>query len=751
MKHGLVFLLLLVCASTAVVDAQTARSISNPQPFMVGARQTALGATVPTMKGDLNSLFVNPASVANVEVIPFSLTSQKVIGVFDYQLINAAWPFELPLPYNGEFIQQKVALGLSYGRNALESIPETIFQDNRVRQVGSFSAGYDILQLSAGSEWFDFYGFNTISGGIALKSFRQFIGGDSRSAFGADVGAIGTIYYNKDNIDKIHFGASILNLLSTGLVWDKSQQEAFLPLQVFAGVQVDMFEETLSLFAQNDIKGLSVGGEYLLQENIYVRGSSNFSDLGAGLGLKFDNLATGISDQDYSLRIDYSYTHHFEDENLDPNHAFSVSILGATRPKAPKILYPKKKFVTPENKLTLSGIGPRDTSVQIYNNNALSRTAYSDRFGNWSFKNFPLREGTNNIYLVAYSIDKDASIQSEIVDVRSDTTPPTFSVQIYPNGVDKLAISVAANEPLRQIDSGLDGQALPFSKVDDNTWSATIPMPETMKSKTSPPDALKNLQLFAVDAVGNQTKVENYPFFAAVSFPTDKTVHYKDSIRFLGKSSPQVISMDVDGTPIYVDPEQNFSLSKPLKLGKNLLTLRLRTAKDTHLSYTLRVLRLKTFPDLTRDIKERREIEFLATLEVLDGDDDGKFYPNKDVTRRYLTRMMVKILKLPTPKTTSDLFRDVPKNDPDAPYIQAAIENGLAFAFPDGTFKPDQPLTLSEALFLLGNARIVDAQADLNEDQYIKRRELAQYLAYSARYEMQIERLIDWEKGYQQQ
>ena len=90
----------------------------------------------------------------------------------------------------------------------------------------------------------------------------------------------------------------------------------------------------------------------------------------------------------------------------------------------------------------------------------------------------------------------------------------------------------------------------------------------------------------------------------------------------------------------------------------------------------------------------------------------------------------------------------MPKTDPDAPYIQAAVENGLAFAYPDGTFKADQPLTLSEALFLLSNARIVDAQPELDEDQYIKRRELAQYLSYSPRYELQIERLIDWERGY---
>jgi hypothetical protein len=737
MKYLLLIISLFFYSATNI-QAQTARAISNPQVFMVGARQAALGSTVPTMKGDLNSLFVNPAAVANVESIPFSVTSQKVISVFDYKLLNVAWPFELPLPYNGTFIKQKVAIGLSYGSNTLDDIPETIFMDDRIRQVGSYSAGFDIVQLSAGTEWFDIYGIDTLSGGIAIKNFRQFIGGSSRSAMGIDLGVIGTLYYNKDNIDKIHFGTSILNLLSTGLIWDDTEQEAFIPLEVFAGIQVDMFDETLSLFAQNNVKGMSVGAEYLIQENMYVRGSSNMSDIGAGLGLKFDNLAPGISDQDYSLRIDYSYTHHLDPVDLDPNFALSVSLLGSSRPKAPRILYPENKFVTAENVVTLSGIGPRDTSVQIYNNNALTRTSYTDRFGNWTFKRFPLKEGTNNISLLAYSIDKDISIDSEVVSIQSDTTPPTFSVQIYPEGINTLVIAVKSNEPLRQIDSGLDGEALVFSNTENHQWLAKTPMPSVMKSAGAPPDTLKNIQLFAVDLVGNQTKVENYPFFASLSFPNDKTVHYKDSIRFLGKSSPQVLGIDVDGSPIYVDPEQNFSLSKTLKLGKNLLTL----------SYPLRILRLKTFPDLTRAIRERREIEFLATLEVLDGDSDGNFYPNKEVTRRYLTRMMVNVLKIETSEPSYNLFRDVPKTDPDAAYIQAAIENGLVFAYPDGTFKPDQPLTLSEALFLLSNARIVDAQPELDEDQYIRRRELAQYLAYSPRYELQIERLIDWERGY---
>ena len=35
-----------------------------------------------------------------------------------------------------------------------------------------------------------------------------------------------------------------------------------------------------------------------------------------------------------------------------------------------------------------------------------------------------------------------------------------------------------------------------------------------------------------------------------------------------------------------------------------------------------------------------------------------------------------------------DLFNDVPSTHPFATYIQYALNNGLIFAFSDGTFKP---------------------------------------------------------------
>jgi hypothetical protein len=144
-----------------------------------------------------------------------------------------------------------------------------------------------------------------------------------------------------------------------------------------------------------------------------------------------------------------------------------------------------------------------------------------------------------------------------------------------------------------------------------------------------------------------------------------------------------------------------------------------------------------------------REIEFLSTLGVLHGESDNKFYPTRFVTRDYITKIIVLALdETISDSVTDDVFVDVPKNHPYAKYIQAGISTGVVFAFPDGSFRPDRPLTLSEAVYMLSNAGVIDYEEVDEEDKYVTRAELAEFLAYTAKFERRIETLIEWEVGY---
>jgi len=753
MKHFLAWVLLICWVGTLGAQSHT---IPNVQIQMVGSRFQSLGGANPVIADDITGVMINPAA-AGVEATPFAMSTQKVLGAFDYKFYGGSFGFDIPSPFIPK-AKLPLIISLAYGSVGLDNIPETTKDGSTFRQISSFTQGFDVFQVGASSQVYDMFGFNVFSAGASAKMVRESLASRTRSGIGIDFGGIGTYYLSNLPIEKLHVGASIQNLLSTSMSWKVPNSptdttlvtdEAQLPLSIFIGARADLMDDQLSLFIHNTNEGLAVGSEYYLLKTMALRGSTNLKTFSLGTGLLFENIGSGIGERDYSIRLDTNYTQNVFPFESDPNYSLSISVLGETRPKAPQILVPGQETTTREKTIKITGVGPRTTTIRVYNNNSLVRTLNSDRYGNWSFEKLPLKEGKNTLTIQAYSIDKDASLNSDPVLVTSDSEPPVLTTKVTLDGTKNLKITVEGQEALSTVKGQFEGRSLVFKEdAKALVWTASIPLPPEFQSNAVMPNKLKSLSLTGTDKAGNQTENQVHEFFVAVTFPQDKMVHYKDDIRFIGKSSKMVKSLMLNSDTVYVDPKQNFSSAVRLKPGKNLVKLKVKTLDDNDITYTTRVLRLVTFPDLDKTVKERREIEFLATLGILDGDEDGKFYPNRTVTRRYITRMMVKVKKFPVDQQAQSLFPDVPSNDPDAAYIQTAIQNGLIFAYPDGTFKPDQPLTLSEALFLLSNSGIVDETQVTDENQYITRRELAQYLAYTPRYEIQIERLIDWEKGY---
>ena len=303
---------------------------------------------------------------------------------------------------------------------------------------------------------------------------------------------------------------------------------------------------------------------------------------------------------------------------------------------------------------------------------------------------------------------------------------------------------------MREVNARIDRKSLVFRNDDGNkkVWLAESQAPERMADNSYVSKEMSMLKLYAKDLAGNAMDMVKIPFFIGIDFPKDKYVQYKEKVRVIGKSSLLSKSVAINGKTVFVDEDQNFSLSVPLKPGKNLLEVEVESKNDQILTYVMRILSLTSFPDIQSGIKQRREIEFMATLGVITGDKDGNFYPNENVTRRYITKMMVEASKTPLDPVEGDVFADVASDDPDAAYIQTAVMNGLVFAFPDGTFKPDRPLTLSEAVSMLSNAYIIGDQEVEDTGEFLKRKELAMFLAYTPKYEPKVERLINWETGY---
>ena len=759
------FVLLFMFVFNLNLSAVT-KTISNPQSIMTGARGLSLGGS-PVLEGDLSNVIVNPSSISDINQLPFSITSQKLLGEFSYLLFSVGMPKTVVYKKDDEIKRIKFGFGLSYANLNLKDIPKTEIYNDLPYQTGSFNSGFNVLHLSAGTKFYEIYSLNKISVGTALKFVNQYVSSESASTFGIDFGVMATKYIEYLQLDSVEFGGAIQNLMSPAMKFDKTGNEASLPMSLYLGGKLNLFNDRLSLLSSLNDQGLSFGIEYELEEGMQVRSSSNFDYYSLGAGLILDNIPTGIANYGLKGRVDFNFTHPKFPMNGDPTYILAVGSLGRSLPKQPQILRPAKDInLISREFVTLSGVGPKNTTVRLYINDRFYQTTLSNKFGRWKIDDVKLLEGVNTIYIKSYDIAKDFSIQSNEVIVISDTQGPELDVRIFPDS-STLEVYVDSDESLSNLSVMLNDDQMRMKKdsksrekIDPSdkvkalykygvTYIGRTDLPENLINNSAPPNELNYLEVFATDESGNSLELDKIPFFGSITSPLDKTVHYNDTMLFIGQSSKLLNNVYINKTAVYVDPDKNFSFPIDLEPGKNLIETTFETVNSKVLNFYTRVLRLVSYPDMNPKVKGRREIEFLSTLGILHGDDDGYFYPTRVVSRQYITKLMVLAMEEPFEEDVAiDLFSDVPKDHPFAKYIQAGVNSGLVFAFPDGRFRPDQELTLSEAIYLLSNSGVIDYEEVEDADRLVTRAQLAEFLAYTPRFERKIEKLIDWEKGY---
>lgn len=93
----------------------------------------------------------------------------------------------------------------------------------------------------------------------------------------------------------------------------------------------------------------------------------------------------------------------------------------------------------------------------------------------------------------------------------------------------------------------------------------------------------------------------------------------------------------------------------------------------------------------------------LANRGIIGGFPDGSFKPNDYITRAQFAAIAVKAFDLP-PSANSRNFTDVPSNYWASSVIRAISNSGLVTGFPDGTFRPEERITRTQALVILAKA-----------------------------------------------
>jgi len=199
----------------------------------------------------------------------------------------------------------------------------------------------------------------------------------------------------------------------------------------------------------------------------------------------------------------------------------------------------------------------------------------------------------------------------------------------------------------------------------------------------------------------------------------DNAVVYDDKIEVSGKVKPGV-EIYVNGLRAYTAEDQSFKVVVPLEMGKNLILVEahylgekkswkykvLRKAKVIVAEEKIikKELQKAVTPEVREELKKKEEeiakrrakVEELVTLGVIEVTPEAEFKLEASITRGELATWLVKASGLPLPKVDRDVALDIKRDHPLAPFVKAAIDWEFLKLFPDGTFRPNVPVTKEE-------------------------------------------------------
>jgi hypothetical protein len=88
----------------------------------------------------------------------------------------------------------------------------------------------------------------------------------------------------------------------------------------------------------------------------------------------------------------------------------------------------------------------------------------------------------------------------------------------------------------------------------------------------------------------------------------------------------------------------------------------------------------------------------LVKAGAINGYPDGTFKPEFPVTRAEFAKMVVLTLSIPQATPATPSFSDLNPAEWYYGYVEGAVEHGLIKGYPDGTFQPQGNITLAEVL-----------------------------------------------------
>ena len=181
---------------------------------------------------------------------------------------------------------------------------------------------------------------------------------------------------------------------------------------------------------------------------------------------------------------------------------------------------------------------------------------------------------------------------------------------------------------------------------------------------------------------------------AAANIPCLNDLSSHNGIRIMRDEA----KMDGNGTPIHMETQNSMEAIKKTLVPYDLNKEGCITGGAAGLQRNFNSYANSSFPDVSSGYWASCDITKLAMNDVVVGYPDSMFKPNRNISRAEFATMLVKGFNKENAASTTNAFRDVPSGHWANNMIGQAVHENLMKGYPNGLFKPSNPVTRAEVL-----------------------------------------------------
>ncbi|QTD40831.1 hemoblobin-interacting domain-containing protein [Sporosarcina sp. Te-1] len=121
------------------------------------------------------------------------------------------------------------------------------------------------------------------------------------------------------------------------------------------------------------------------------------------------------------------------------------------------------------------------------------------------------------------------------------------------------------------------------------------------------------------------------------------------------------------------------------------------------------------FTDIPPGSQYEDALASLAQQQIISGYPDGTYRPSENLKRRHAAVILARALQLDVKNVENPGFHDIKESSDYYNSIAALVKAGIFQGYPDGTFKPDQPLTRAQLAKILTVAyQLPEEESEVN-------------------------------------